>query len=120
MLTDALMPHMDGRELCRRLKETDEGASKKVIVMTSLYTAGHDGGYRMQNAEGRMQKVAKGPFCILPSAFCIPAQPTTTQLASRMYTLSSADASASNGRPLSSRATRTIRSTFRGLRPIAP
>jgi CheY-like chemotaxis protein len=39
MLTDALMPHMDGRELCLRLKETDEGASKKVIVMTSLYKA---------------------------------------------------------------------------------
>jgi CheY-like chemotaxis protein len=39
VLTDALMPHMDGRELCLRIKETEEGASKKVIVMTSLYTA---------------------------------------------------------------------------------
>ena len=39
VLTDALMPHMDGRELCSRLKMTDEGASKKVIVMTSLYKA---------------------------------------------------------------------------------
>jgi CheY-like chemotaxis protein len=39
VLTDALMPHMDGRELCSRLKMTDEGASKKVIVMTSLYTS---------------------------------------------------------------------------------
>ncbi|HEV8432805.1 MAG TPA: response regulator [Thermoanaerobaculia bacterium] len=39
VLTDALMPHMDGRELCLRIKTTDEGASKKVIVMTSLYRA---------------------------------------------------------------------------------
>ncbi len=39
VLTDALMPHMDGRELCRRLKATEEGAAKKVIVMTSLYRA---------------------------------------------------------------------------------
>jgi CheY-like chemotaxis protein len=39
MLTDALMPHMDGRELCLRVKGTEEGAAKKVIVMTSLYRA---------------------------------------------------------------------------------
>lgn len=39
VLTDALMPHMDGRELCRRLKATEEGVAKKVIVMTSLYRA---------------------------------------------------------------------------------
>lgn len=37
VLTDALMPHMDGRELCRSLKATEEGSSKKTIVMTSLY-----------------------------------------------------------------------------------
>lgn len=39
VLTDALMPQMDGRELCLRLKATEEGAVKKVIVMTSLYRA---------------------------------------------------------------------------------
>lgn len=39
ILTDALMPHMDGRELCLRVKETEAGALKKVIVMTSLYRA---------------------------------------------------------------------------------
>lgn len=38
VLTDALMPKMDGRELCRRLKQT-HGSRIKVIVMTSLYTA---------------------------------------------------------------------------------
>ena len=37
VITDALMPKMDGREMCRRIKATREGADKKVIVMTSLY-----------------------------------------------------------------------------------
>jgi len=37
IITDALMPRMDGREMCRRIKSTPEGARKKVIVMTSLY-----------------------------------------------------------------------------------
>ena len=40
VLTDALMPKMDGRELCRRLKEA-HGNQIKVILMTSLYTARH-------------------------------------------------------------------------------
>jgi CheY-like chemotaxis protein len=38
VLTDALMPKMDGRELCRTLKET-HGSRIKVILMTALYTA---------------------------------------------------------------------------------
>jgi CheY-like chemotaxis protein len=37
VLTDALMPKMDGRELCRRIK--NENGDVKVVVMTSLYTA---------------------------------------------------------------------------------
>jgi len=41
LITDALMPQMDGRELCRKLKSTRAGARKKVILMTSLYTARH-------------------------------------------------------------------------------
>ena len=36
VLTDALMPKMDGRELSRQLKET-HGNRIKVILMTSLY-----------------------------------------------------------------------------------
>lgn len=40
VLTDALMPKIDGRELCRRLKET-HGDDYKVVLMTSLYTAQH-------------------------------------------------------------------------------
>ncbi|HEX7150704.1 MAG TPA: response regulator [Thermoanaerobaculia bacterium] len=36
ILTDALMPKTDGRELCRLVKERDP--SLKVVVMTSLYT----------------------------------------------------------------------------------
>lgn len=40
VLTDALMPNMDGRELCRQLKAT-HGDKLKVVLMTSLYTARH-------------------------------------------------------------------------------
>jgi CheY-like chemotaxis protein len=40
VLTDALMPKMDGRELCRRLKDA-YGDQFKVVLMTSLYTARH-------------------------------------------------------------------------------
>jgi CheY-like chemotaxis protein len=36
ILTDALMPKMDGREMCRRIKERF-GSKKKVVVMTSVY-----------------------------------------------------------------------------------
>ena len=37
VITDALMPHMDGRELCQRIKSTPRGIGQKVIVMSSLY-----------------------------------------------------------------------------------
>ena len=36
VLTDALMPRIDGRQLCRMIKGID--SSIKVVVMTSLYT----------------------------------------------------------------------------------
>ncbi|HSY49105.1 MAG TPA: response regulator [Thermoanaerobaculia bacterium] len=36
VITDALMPKMDGRELCRLIKRS---SSARVVVMTSLYTA---------------------------------------------------------------------------------
>jgi len=45
VITDALMPHMDGRELCRRIKSSPHGMDKKVIVMSSLYKS------RAQQAE---------------------------------------------------------------------
>jgi len=38
VLTDAMMPRMDGRELCRRIKETPDLQGTKVIVMTATYT----------------------------------------------------------------------------------
>ncbi len=41
LITDAFMPRMDGRELCRRLKQTQGGHFKKTIIITSLYTARH-------------------------------------------------------------------------------
>jgi two-component system cell cycle response regulator DivK len=39
VLTDALMPKMDGREMCRQIKESPATAGTKVVIMTSLYTA---------------------------------------------------------------------------------
>jgi CheY-like chemotaxis protein len=37
ILTDALMPRLEGREMCRRLKTDAETRGIKIIVMTSLY-----------------------------------------------------------------------------------
>jgi CheY-like chemotaxis protein len=39
VLTDAFMPKMDGREMCRLIKSDRLTANAKVVVMTSLYTA---------------------------------------------------------------------------------
>jgi CheY-like chemotaxis protein len=37
VLADALMPKMDGREMCRRLKQDVATSSVNVIIMTSVY-----------------------------------------------------------------------------------
>jgi CheY-like chemotaxis protein len=39
ILSDAFMPKLDGREMCRRIKSDPETAGVKVVIMTSLYTA---------------------------------------------------------------------------------
>jgi CheY-like chemotaxis protein len=39
VLSDALMPRMDGREMCRRIKQDPATAGVKVVVMTGLYTS---------------------------------------------------------------------------------
>lgn len=38
VLTDALMPKMDGREMCRQIKSDPGLASTKVVIMTALFT----------------------------------------------------------------------------------
>ena len=38
VLSDALMPQMDGREMCRLIKADPETSRIKVVIMTSLYT----------------------------------------------------------------------------------
>lgn len=40
VLTDALMPKLDGREMTRKIKENWDTASVAVVIMTSLYTSG--------------------------------------------------------------------------------
>jgi CheY-like chemotaxis protein len=42
VLTDALMPHLDGREMCRRIKDDPELQSSRVIVMTGVFTSPSD------------------------------------------------------------------------------
>lgn len=39
IITDALMPKIDGRELCLRLKQDPETRHSKIVIMTSLYTS---------------------------------------------------------------------------------
>lgn len=39
VLTDALMPKLDGREMARQLKSDPETAQIKIVVMTALYTS---------------------------------------------------------------------------------
>jgi CheY-like chemotaxis protein len=38
VLTDALLPKLDGRELCKRLKDAPETGKTRIIVMSGLYT----------------------------------------------------------------------------------
>jgi CheY-like chemotaxis protein len=38
VVTDAMMPKLDGREMCLRIKENPETSGSKVVVLTSLYT----------------------------------------------------------------------------------
>jgi CheY-like chemotaxis protein len=38
VLTDALMPKMDGREMCRQIKTDPKCRGTRVVVMTALYT----------------------------------------------------------------------------------
>ena len=41
VLADALMPRMDGRDMCRLIRDDPDVAETPVVVMTSLYTARH-------------------------------------------------------------------------------
>lgn len=41
VLTDALMPKTDGRELCRTIKSSSMVQNTKVVLMTGLYKAAH-------------------------------------------------------------------------------
>lgn len=40
ILTDALLPRLDGRELCRMLKNDPETSSITVVIMSAVYKAG--------------------------------------------------------------------------------
>jgi len=40
VLSDAMMPKLDGREMCLRIKKNPETSGILVVIMTSLYTQG--------------------------------------------------------------------------------
>ncbi len=40
VLSDALMPRVDGRELCQRIKKDPELSSTRVVIMTAIYKSG--------------------------------------------------------------------------------
>jgi CheY-like chemotaxis protein len=42
VLTDVVMPQMDGRELCRQVKQDPALAGTRVIVMSGVYTSDND------------------------------------------------------------------------------
>jgi CheY-like chemotaxis protein len=58
IITDALMPKMDGREFCRRIKASEDTADTIVVIMTGLYTAAHYKfeAYRMFYADEYLHK----------------------------------------------------------------
>ena len=58
VLSDAMMPKLDGREMCRRIKDDPDLPGVKVIIMTSLYTAPHYKyeAYREFRADGFLTK----------------------------------------------------------------
>jgi CheY-like chemotaxis protein len=58
ILTDALMPKMDGREMCRQLKSDPETAGIKVILMTALYTSVRyqNEGFKTYRVDGYLAK----------------------------------------------------------------
>lgn len=58
VLTDALMPKMDGRDMCRAIKSDPETAHIKVLLMTSLYTSVKykNEGFKTYLADGYLSK----------------------------------------------------------------
>lgn len=58
ILSDALMPKMDGREMCRLLKQDSELSNIKVIIMSSMYYSGkqRSGAFREFKIDEYLQK----------------------------------------------------------------
>jgi CheY-like chemotaxis protein len=58
VLSDALMPKMDGREMCRAIKSDPATKHIKVLLMTSLYTSVRyqNEGYKTYLADGYLAK----------------------------------------------------------------
>jgi two-component system cell cycle response regulator DivK len=62
ILTDALMPKLDGRELCLKLKQDPQTASIRIIIMTGLFT-------KSQNKSEALQDFKADAFLKKPVNF---------------------------------------------------
>ncbi len=58
VLSDALLPKMDGRDLCRTIKTDPDLAGIKVVVMTALYTSAkhHSDAFRVFRVDDYLAK----------------------------------------------------------------
>jgi CheY-like chemotaxis protein len=58
VLTDALMPKMDGRDMCRAIKSDPETAHIKVLLMTALFTSVRyqNEGFKTYRVDGYLSK----------------------------------------------------------------
>ncbi len=78
ILTDALMPRLEGREMCRRLKADPETRDIKVIIMTSLYKGQRYRGEAMSNfgADGYLAKPLDPELLAKTLREVVPASPS--------------------------------------------
>lgn len=77
ILTDALMPRLEGREMCRRLKADPETRDIKIIVMTSLYKGQRYRSEAMSNfgADGYLGKPLDPELLAKTLRELVPASP---------------------------------------------
>jgi CheY-like chemotaxis protein len=77
ILTDALMPRLEGREMCRRLKADPETRDIKIIVMTSLYKGQKYRSEAMSNfgADGYLAKPLDPELLAKTLRELVPASP---------------------------------------------
>lgn len=86
ILTDALMPRLDGRELCRRLKSDPQTSGIRIIVMSSLYKGAvyRNEAFRMFLVDDYLEKPVRPELLraavqrLVPGAVALPDAASST------------------------------------------